>query len=196
LWQTRRYLLDCPIATIVRFSDTPNPEVLSETKITDSRLDISYSIIGRTVTLSQGALTQNYVVTGYTSTSITVSGATFVSDGFTLICTYTIAGRPEIQQNSPTRVQLASVDGQSILKQPVAWYNLNEKEIRQFAGELTVLDKRFVFYDVRVTNSDIIILHDTITTLGSADHDEKFEVHNVRYSITYDKSIVFAKAIT
>jgi hypothetical protein len=83
IWDTQRLALSNPVATILRYTEYPNPEQLSATTITHSSLAINEDLVGREVNLVEGLLDNTYTITGYTATSIIVSSANFVADGFT-----------------------------------------------------------------------------------------------------------------
>lgn len=184
LWNTRRLALNYPTATILRYTEYPNPESITQTVITHSGLNISENIVGRTLNLLEGALDSDYVVTAYTQTSITVSSADFTGDGFTTACTFYIEGLGYQKKESPTKVQITSVGEESLLDREVAYYNLTEKELLQFNNELDLFDRRFVFYDIALYNNDVIVLD-----------GQQYAVYKMNYNITYDKTQIYGKAL-
>jgi hypothetical protein len=148
-------------------------------------LFISEVITGRSVNLVEGVLDQTYVVTGYTSTSIIVAGADFVADGFTTACTFNIPAIRYQKLESPTKVQVTTIGTESLLNREVAYYNLTEKEVKQFGNELDMFDRRFVFYDIgELSNNDIIL-----------SNGQEYAVYQQKYSVVYDKTTVYGKAI-
>jgi len=185
LWNTRRLALSYPTATIKRYTEYPNPEIITDISVSNSGLSISENIVDRTLNLVEGALDEEYVVTGYTSTSISVSTADFVSDGFTTACTFRIAPLSYQKLESPTKVQVTVVGTESLLDREVAYYNLTETEIKQFGNELDMFDRRFVFYDIgELSNNDVII------SGGQA-----YAVYRQKYSLIYNKTTIYGKAI-
>jgi hypothetical protein len=185
LWNTRRLMLEYPTATILRYTDWPNPESISETTITDSRLNITEDVTGRTLELTEGVLSGTYVITGYTYSTITVDTATFLVDGFTNQCTYHVDAIAYRKRLSPTRVQLSETsDGEALVNREVAYYNLTENELRMFGNELDFMDKRFVFYDVEVVNNDDILFG-----------NQRYNIYKVNYNSTYQKSLIYGKAV-
>lgn len=184
LWNTRRLALGYPTATVLRYTEYPNPESLTSTTIVHSGLSIGSDITGRTINLVEGNLDTDYIVTGYTATSITVSTADFIADGFTISATFHIEGLSHQKEESPTKVQVLSVGSEVLTDREVAYYNLTEKEILQFGNELDMSAKRFVFYDIVVVNDDIVILE-----------GQDYSVVKTNYNPTYNKTTVYGKAI-
>jgi len=184
IWDTQRLALGSPVATILRYTEYPSPETLSATVIGHSDLAINEDIVGRSLNLVEGNLDSTYTVTGYTATSITVIGANFLIDGFSLECTFHIDAIAYQKKVSPTLVQVLIVEAESLINREVAYYNLTEKELQQFNNELNILDKRFVFYDIRVTNDDIII-----------QDGQEYSVYKIKYNPIYGTMVVYGKAI-
>lgn len=184
LWNTQRLGLSNPTATILRYTEYPNPITLTSTVISNSGLFISEDIVGRSINLVEGVLDKTYTVTGYTSTSITVSSADFIADGFTIACTFHIEAIKYQKKMSPTLVQVLIVGTESLIDRDVAYYNLSEKEILQFNNELNISDKRFVFFDISISNDDIIILD-----------GQKYQVYKVKYNPVYAMQVVYGKSM-
>lgn len=185
LWSTRRLALNYPIATILRYTEYPNPQALSTITITHSRLNITENIIGRSVNLVEGSLDQSYMVTGYTTTTITVVGADFIGDGFTTSCTFHIDALKYQKMESPTKTQVIAIGTESLLDREVAYYNLTEVEIKQFNNELDMFDRRFVFYDIGEAENNDVIVSD----------GQNYVVYKQKYNITYNKVSIYGKAI-
>lgn len=183
-WNTTRLALGNPTATILRYTEYPNPESLTQTVITNSQLSISENIVGREVNLVEGGLDRNYTVTSYTTNSIIVSGASFLTDGFTVACTFHIGGLTYQKLESPTKIQVLSVGGESLLNRDAAYYNITEKEMLQFNNELDFLDRRFLFYDIQLVNNDIIVLD-----------NQQYAVYKMKYSVPFNRSNVYGKAL-
>jgi hypothetical protein len=183
-WNTTRLALGNPTATILRYTEYPNPDSLTQTVITNSQLNITENIVGRGLNLVEGGLDRNYTVTSYTTTSITVSGATFLTDGFTTACTFHIGGLGHLKSESPTKTQVLSVGSESLLNRDVSYYNITEKEMLQFNNELDFLDRRFLFYDIQVVNNDIIVLD-----------SQQYAVYKFKYNIPFNRSNVYGKAL-
>jgi hypothetical protein len=184
VWDTQRQALSNPTATILRYTEYPNPEILTATTITHSRLSINEDLVGRQVNLVEGSLDTNYIITGYTATSITVATADFITDGFTLASTFHVEGIDYRQRLSPTIVQVLSVGTETLINRPVAYYNLTEKELRQFNNELNVFDKKFVFFDINIANDDRIILD-----------GQEYAIHKTKNNTIYNMMVVFGKAL-
>jgi len=184
VWDTQRLGLENPVATILRYTEYPNPEQLSAITITHSGLAINENLVGRSVNLVEGALDSTYVITGYTATSITVASADFIADGFTTVCTFHVDGIDYQQRVSPTIVQVTVVGTETLVDRPVAYYQLTEKEINQFHNELNILDKKFVFFDILVVNDDRIILD-----------GQEYAVYKVKYNPVYNMMVVYGKAL-
>jgi len=184
LWDTQRSALGNPVATILRYTEYPNPEILSATTITHSSLAINEDLVGREVNLVEGVLDNNYVITGYTATSIIVSSADFVVDGFTLDCTFHVDGISYAKRVSPTIIQVVTVGAEALVDRPVAYYKLTEKEILQFNNELNMFDKKFVFFDIEVGNDDRIILD-----------GQEYAVYKSKHNTIYNMMVVYGKAL-
>lgn len=185
LWSTRRLALGYPTASILRYTEYPSPDSLTETVITYSGLSITENIVGRTVNLVDGSLDQNYVVTAYTATSITVDTADFIGDGFSITCTFHIDALKHLQLESPTKVLVTAVGVESLSDREVAYYNITEKEILEFNNELDLFDRRFVFYDIgEMENNDIIVIS-----------GQQYAVYKQKYNVTYNKVSVYGKAV-
>lgn len=184
LWNTRRLSLNWPVATILRYTTYPSPTTLTQTTITNSLLSITENIVGRTLLLTEGNISNDYVVTSYTETSIIVSSATFLTDGFTVACTFHIEGLSYQKKESPTKCQMLSIGLESLINRDVAFYGISIEEVVKYSNELDLEDKRFVFYDVEVLNDDIIVMT-----------NQKYAVYKTEYNVTYNKAIVLCKAI-
>lgn len=184
IWDTQRMVLGSPTVTIVRYTEYPNPITLSATIITHSGLAISENIVGREVNLVEGALDRTYIVTGYTTTSIIVASANFVTDGFTLECTFHIEAIKYQKKLSPTLVQVLVVGTESLINREVAYYNLTERELLQFNNELNIFDKKFVFFDIVVSNDDRIILE-----------GQEYAVYKSKNNVIYNMMVVYGKAL-
>jgi hypothetical protein len=185
LWNTRRLALNYPVATILRYTEYSNPQTLSVDTISHSGLSITENIVGRDVNLVEGVLDQSYTVTGYTATSITVTGADFLADGFTTDCTFNIEPLRYQKLESPTKVQVTVVGVESLLNREVAYYNLTEQEVVQFNNELDTFDRRFVFYDIgEMANNDIIV-----------SEGQQYAAYKQKYNVTYNKVSIYGKAL-
>lgn len=185
LWSTRRLALGYPTASIFRYTEYPSPDSLTATVISYSGLSITENIVGRTVNLVEGALDQNYVVTAYTATSVTVASADFIGDGFTVACTFHIDALKYQKLESPTKVRVTTVGTESLSDREVAYYNVTEKEVLEFNNELDTFDRRFVFYDIgEMENNDIIVLS-----------GQQYAVYKQKYNVTYNKVSVYGKAV-
>ena len=184
IWDTQRMGLENPVATILRYTEYPNPEQLSATTITHSGLAISEDLISREVNLIEGLLDTTYTITGYTATSITVASADFVAAGFTTACTFHVAGIDYAKRVSPTIIQVTAVGVETLVDRPVAYYQLTEKEILQFNNELNIFDKKFVFFDIVVSNDDRIILD-----------GQEYAVYKTKHNTIYNMMVVYGKAL-
>lgn len=184
LWETQRLALGSPVATILRYTEYPNPESLSAVSIIHSGLNISENIVGRSLNLVEGILDNIYIVTGYNATTISVSSANFLTDGFTTDCTFHIDGISYQKLISPTIVQVLSVGSESLVDRDVAYYNLTEKEMIQFNNELNISDKRFAFFDITVVNDDVIILA-----------GQQYAVYKVKFNPVYAIMTIYGKSL-
>lgn len=184
LWDTQRMGLGSPVATVLRYTEYPNPEQLSAITVTHSGLTISEDLTGRNINLVEGVLDSTYVITGYTATSITVASADFITDGFTTACTFNVQGIDYQKRVSPTIIQVTTVGTEALVDRLVAYYQLTEKEILQFNNELNILDKKFVFFDILVGNDDRIILE-----------GQEYAVYKVKHNPIYNMMVVYGKAL-
>ncbi len=185
LWNTRRLALGYPTASIFRYTEYPSPESLTATVITYSGLNITENIVGRIINLVDGVLDQNYVVTAYTATSITVNTADFIGDGFSIACTFHIDALKHQRLESPTKTLVTAVGVESLSDREVAYYNITEREVLEFNNELDMFDRRFVFYDIgEMENNDIIVIG-----------GQQYAVYKQKYNVTYDKVSVYGKAV-
>lgn len=200
-WSTRRMMQSDPVATIVRYTDMPNPELIFNDYIYDSRLNIVEDILDRILVVSYNGSSTNFIVTNYTSNKIYVSvvGGGLLDRGYldslkeNII--YTIAPLKQRKLESPTKVQLLEVDGETLIDRPVAWFKLKNEELVKYSTALTIKDRKFIFYDLEVLNSDVIILKENSQDLESTLPEYRYEVYTTEYYELYKKCTVYGRAI-